>query len=47
MAYKEEGYHVFNLMALARISNVYPNYKLECNKKIIKALQYVNTDSFF
>jgi hypothetical protein len=40
--YKENGYHIFNLMALARIKKVFPNNNLWDSEKIKKALQYID-----
>lgn len=46
MVYKEQGYHVFNLMALSRIYMTNPEYVFFKNKKFCKALDYVNTNDF-
>lgn len=45
-AYKEQGYHIFNLMAFARIYNCHKNYKFFSSSKFEKSLAYVNTRHF-
>lgn len=45
-AYKEQGYHIFNLMAFARIYNCRKNYTFFSSPKFEKALAYVNTRHF-
>lgn len=47
MAYKEEGYHVFNLMALARLYRLDRYNKLWNSKKIMDSIAYLNSDIFF
>ena len=46
MKYKEEGYHVFNLMALARIYAIKTDYSFFTTEKFQRALSYVNTAYF-
>lgn len=41
--YKEQGYHVFNLMALARIYQFFPNHYFFISKKFKKAVKYCNS----
>lgn len=45
-AYKEEGYHVFNLLAFARIYNFYKDNSFFFSSKFQKALEYINTNHF-
>ena len=40
LKYKENGYHIFNLVALARIYEVYPEHSIFCSKKIKTAFDY-------
>lgn len=44
--YKEQGYHLFNLMALARIYSIFPENDFFKSRKMSKALQYVNSNGF-
>lgn len=46
MAYKEEGYHAFNFMALARIYYIIPNYDFFKSVKFNRAIAYMNSDKF-
>lgn len=41
-AYKEEGYHVFNIMALARIYKIVPGSDFYKGKKFKKSIYYIN-----
>lgn len=45
-AYKERGYHVFNVMALARIYDENPDFDFWKSKKFHKALYYINKDKY-
>ena len=45
-AYKEEGYHMFNMMAFARIYNFFPKHYFFETKKFKKAIDYINNDLF-
>lgn len=47
MAYKEEGYHVFNLFALARLNRVKTDSIFWNTVKFKKAINYVYQDEFF
>lgn len=47
MKYKEEGYHIFNLMALARIYDKCPKYDFFNSASFHKAIEYVNSEVFF
>lgn len=40
--YREYGYHIFNLMALARINRVIPEHKFFSSRKFLKTLKFVN-----
>lgn len=42
--YREEGYHIFNIMAFARLKHVINDINIEEFKKINKAVCYVNTE---
>lgn len=44
MAYKEEGYHLFNIMALCRIAKIYPDHPFFKSKKFNRAIRYCNSD---
>ena len=46
MAYKENGYHVFNLMALARIYSKNKSYDFFSTKKFKASMDYVNNKLF-
>lgn len=46
LEYKEQGYHVFNLAAFARLNNVLPMVSLKENVKILKAFDYVYSKYF-
>ena len=45
--YREEGYHVFNVMALARIKAVFPDHGFFKRKKAIKAVEYLKSPQFY
>lgn len=47
MAYKEEGYHVFNLFALARLYRVKADSLFWNTVKFKKSINYVHQDEFF
>lgn len=42
LAYKEEGYHIFNMMAFARIYNIRKHYFFESDK-FKRAMEYTNS----
>jgi len=44
--YKEQGYHLFNIMALARIHSILSDNEFFNGRKMRKALQYVNSNDF-
>lgn len=46
MAYKEEGYHLFNIMALARIYYHYPQWSFFDSDKFDAAIGYINGSHF-
>lgn len=45
-AYKEEGYHMFNMMAFARIYNIYPKHSFFETKEFKKTIEYINNGLF-
>lgn len=47
MAYKEEGYHVFNLFALARLYRIKKNSPFWYTEKFTKSIEYVTENVFF
>lgn len=47
MAYKEEGYHVFNLFALARLYRIKKDSPFWHTKKFTKSIEYVTEKNFF
>lgn len=47
MAYKEQGYHVFNMMALARLYRLRAGDSIWASRDFKKAIEYVTTDVFF
>lgn len=47
MSYKEQGYHVFNLMAFARIYLLFPDKHIYTSKFFKRAINYVNSDYYF
>lgn len=46
MKYKEEGYHLFNLMAFARIYLIKPNWCFFQSNSFFKALDYLNNRNY-
>lgn len=46
LRYKEVGYHIFNLMAFARLYNACPKYEFFCSKKFKKICSYLNDTTF-
>lgn len=46
LRYKEVGYHVFNLMAFARLYNAYPGYVFFNSKSFNKICSYLNDTNF-
>lgn len=42
--YREEGYHIFNIMAFARLEYAIDGISIEENRKINKAIKYVSTN---
>ena len=46
MSYKEEGYHLFNIMALSRIIRLFPEHNFFKSKKFNRSVMYCNTDEF-
>ena len=46
MAYKEEGYHLFNIMALARIYRLKPETHFFETTEFKRALKYLNSEKF-
>ena len=42
LRYREAGYHIFNLMAFARLYKLYPNIDLFRSSKFLKTLKYVS-----
>lgn len=47
MTYKEQGYHVFNLMALARLYILFPQAAIFNSSFFEKVIKYVNSQKFF
>lgn len=45
-AYKEEGYHMFNIMALARIYAIRKDFPFFYSKKFSKSIKYINCGDF-
>lgn len=43
MAYKEEGYHIFNLMALSRLYMIDKSQTFFKNKKFLKAMSFIKS----
>lgn len=46
MKYKEEGYHLFNMMALARIYKINPSLNIFKTKFFINAIKYLNSETY-
>lgn len=47
LRYKEIGYHLFNIMAFARLYKIYPDSYFFQTKRFKKTLEFVNNGEFF